>query len=67
MRGGEESADSVDFDRMASPFPQHDATRRLTLADCASRPNRDMVKVAIGYLCIAALFLLLGGFRTEGV
>ncbi|MGO9113588.1 MAG: hypothetical protein ACLP9L_30520 [Thermoguttaceae bacterium] len=37
------------------------------LADCASRPNRDMVKVAIGYLCIAALFLLLGGFQTEGV
>ena len=39
----------------------------LWLADCASRPNRDMVKVAIGYLCIVALFLLFGGFRTEGV
>jgi hypothetical protein len=39
----------------------------LWLADCASRPNRDIVKVAIGYLCITALFLLLFGFGTMGV
>lgn len=38
----------------------------LWLADCTSRPNRGMVKVAVGYLCIAVLFLLLFGFDTMG-
>ena len=35
----------------------------LWLADSTSRPDRGMVMVAIGYLCITILFLLLVGFR----
>ena len=31
----------------------------LWLADCALRPDRGMMKVAIGYLCIVIVFLLL--------
>jgi hypothetical protein len=31
----------------------------LWLADSASRPNRGMMKVAVGYLCIVGVFLLL--------
>jgi hypothetical protein len=38
----------------------------LWLADCASRPHRGMMDVAIGYLCITLLFLLLFGFGTIG-
>jgi hypothetical protein len=39
----------------------------LWLADSASRPNRGMAKVAVGYLGITFLFLLLFGFGTIGV
>ncbi len=36
----------------------------LWLVDCTLRPNRGMLIVAIGYLCVAILILLLCGFRS---
>jgi hypothetical protein len=38
----------------------------LWWADCTSRVRRGMVKVAVGYLSIAIVFLLILGFGTEG-
>ena len=37
----------------------------LWLADCASRPQRGMAKVAIGYLCITIILLLLTGLAVQ--
>jgi len=52
------------FSRTTFPGPRvwiscHLLWGLLWLADCASRPDRGMMKVAIGYLCIVVVFLLL--------
>jgi hypothetical protein len=39
----------------------------LWLADCASRPNRGMLKVAIAYLCIAVVLVALMSGPEIGV